>query len=130
MHLDLPFKSIGCIEGVAGSGVVVDHRKCSLMDKDHRTRVDAIGKCERCAKLLHHKYFAINDGGKCRTTNFSIKGERSNQKSHDCRSDGKGGRHSDGKDFWKMVYKRRCKHHLSPLSVVKEISPRMEHHKK
>ena len=103
MPVDLPFTSIGCYNGDMGEKV--KHEECSLMDGDYGSRTDAIGKCERCAKLLGRKYFGVENGGKCYSwerREFNKGGESKTA----CISNGKGG------NGWTMVYERKCKYHL------------------
>ena len=71
-------------------------------DVGYVNRIDAIGQCERCAKLKVHRYFALQDGGAC----YSINTNRytSQGRSNRCIDDGKGGPNSN------FVYERKCKY--------------------
>ena len=82
-------------------GAEITHSTCSVIDGSSNTRTDAVGKCERCAKLKGHKYFALQNGGACfssSTASYDAEGPSTN-----CIDDGKGGRWAN------FVYKRKCK---------------------
>ena len=77
---------------------------CTALVGDYK-RVQAIEKCERCAKLKKHKYFGLRNGGNCYSTDTNNYEEIQNpQKSTACDSNGKGGRSAY------FVYKRLCKY--------------------
>ena len=82
-------------------GAQITHSTCSIVDGSYNIRTDAVGKCERCAKLKGHAYFALQNGGACfssSTDNYDAEGPSTN-----CINDGKGG------ELANFVYKRKCK---------------------
>ena len=100
--LDLPYKSLGCLEGDdTESPDRVFSASCSLLDSDLLPDVQTIETCERCAKLKGHVYFSVRHRHQCFT--YPDQGYESLATSHQCAADGRGGAHSG------TIYERKCK---------------------
>ena len=81
-------------------------KECRPLNPDNkeRSRMEPIGRCDRCAKLLGHKYFALQNGDECFTSsnkNFA------RAESDDCVDDGRGGKRGN------MLYERKCKYQFN-----------------
>ena len=112
-NLDFPYKAIGCWSDTSSTRTMIPADKtCNLIgyNKGHHYRypMEPIGRCERCAKLKGHKYFALQNGFECYTS--AIQSYFSFPSSA-CLADGRGGLKAN------MVYERKCKYRFYTFGV-------------